>query len=155
MVVVPPTPRTAGAEASTPSTPDPAHGVAGEETAAGRYIRFQSVTATEAGINPGVFFLTGELGRAGLLAPEDERQWQTANEWYDAHCTDPSTVDPSLYTRYPRAACWFRAEAGVVLDRIALYLDILDRYGVPYERRESFRPGRVVYSDDTQVVVTP
>lgn len=42
-----------------------------------------------------------------------------------------------------------------MLDRITLYLDILDRYGVPYERRESFRPGRVVYGDDTQIVVTP
>ena len=120
-----------------------------------RFIRYQSPTTSDAGINPGVFFLAGELGRGGLLSPADMRRWHAANEWYDAHCVDPSTIDPSLYARNPRAACWFRAEAGLVLEMIRLYLDILDSYDVPYERRESFRPGRILYQDETQIVATP
>jgi hypothetical protein len=55
----------------------------------------------------------------------------------------------------PGAVAWFTSSATHLISPVRGYLALLDRYGVPWERVQSERPGRVVYEDDVQVVAIP
>ncbi|MDX3072565.1 hypothetical protein ACIP98_19200 [Streptomyces sp. NPDC088354] len=121
------------------------------------YVRFQATVPNRHGRHPGLFALVNGLGRSGVLSAEDDRFWRENNAWYEAHYTNPSTVDPTVYDRAvnPGAAAWFKHTAGELLDRTAGYLELLARHHVACERLESSRPGRIIYEDDHQVVVVP
>lgn len=121
------------------------------------YLRFQSPVPNTGGHHPGVFALANGLGRGGHLSPADHDWWQASNARCEAAYTDPSTVDPTCYDQQlnPGAHAWFRADATHLLDLVTGYLELLDRYAVPWEERRTSDPGRVVYADDVQVVVVP
>lgn len=121
------------------------------------FIRFQATTPNTRGHHPGVFALANGLAADGLLSADDERWRQKANADMTARYVDPSTVDPGVYDRqrHPGAAAWFRADATELIERVGAYCDLLDRYGVAWERVERTDPGRVVYSDAVQVVAVP
>lgn len=121
------------------------------------YVRFQSPTPNHRGRRTGLFALANGLGRDGRLSPADHDWWRAANARCEAAYTDPSTVDPTCYDPHvnPGAHAWFRADATHLLTLVAGYLELLDRYAVPWEERRSTDPGRVVYADDVQVVVVP
>ncbi|MFF3559279.1 hypothetical protein ACFYXS_04460 [Streptomyces sp. NPDC002574] len=121
------------------------------------YVRFQATVPNRHGRYPGLFALANGLGRSGVLSAEDDLFWRENNAWYEAHCTNPSTVDPTVYDRAvnPGAAAWFKHTAGELLDRTTGYLELLARHQVGCERLESSCPGRVVHEDDHQIVVVP
>ena len=122
-----------------------------------RFVRYQSSTPTERGSFTGVFGLINGLAHHGRLSPEDRRWWRTNNDWYDAAYPDPAQVDPSLFdkTLHPLLSCWFKADAAHLVNRVDGYLELLDRYGIGWQRCESDDPGRVLYEDEYQVVVEP
>ena len=119
--------------------------------------RFQSAVPNGRGTFPGVFALTNGLGRGERLSAADRAWWAAANARGDSLYPDPSTVDPSCYDRElnPGARAWFKDSATELLAITAHYLDLLDRYGVPWVELRSAWPGRVVYEDDVQVVAVP
>lgn len=124
----------------------------------GQYLRFQSTVPNRRGIFPGVFGLVNGLAReASKLTAAQEQFRQTNNAWYEANCTDPSSVDPTVYDRKinPKAGAWFRSSASVLLGRVDGYLKILVDHGVGCELVRSADPGRVIYEDDHQIVVVP
>ncbi|WP_042381920.1 hypothetical protein [Streptacidiphilus melanogenes] len=120
-------------------------------------VRYQRTTPNLRGHHPGVFAMVNGLAHAGRLTEEQYRFWREGNAWFEAAYTDPSTVDPQVYDRelHPGAASWFKATAVELIERAGGYLAILDAHGVAYERVESTAPGRIVYEDEHQVVVTP
>lgn len=121
-------------------------------------MRFQGVELSERGIHVGVFGLVNVLGRGGDLSAADEAYRVLMNLWFDDAYSDPSTVDPRVYDRAvnPEAVAWFKVPAADHLVEAARgHCDLLDRYGVAWERVESDDPGRVVYEDAHQVVVVP
>ncbi|MCU1671025.1 MAG: hypothetical protein JWP40_3952 [Blastococcus sp.] len=121
------------------------------------YRRFQSAVPNRRGTFPGVFGLTNGLARQGLLSPEDHAWWAAENKRGDELYTDPSTVDPTCYDRTanPGARAWFKATASHLIAVAADYLNLLDRYGVPWVELRSASPGRILYEDDVQVVAVP
>lgn len=121
------------------------------------YIRFDSAVVNLRGTHTGIFGLVNGLARTGRLSP-DELAWvRRNNDWFDAAYPDPATVDPTLFDRavHPRTSCWFKVTATSLLERVPGYLAVLDRHGVPWVERRSTRPGKILYEDDVQVVVTP
>ena len=66
-------------------------------------------------------------------------------------------MDPTVYdrARHPLAAAWFNDSATHLLAGIAGYLDLLDAHGLAWQRLRTAEPGRVIYEDEHQVVVTP
>ncbi|MEO6087166.1 MAG: hypothetical protein ABIQ18_29040 [Umezawaea sp.] len=118
------------------------------------HVRFQGTTPTSRGTFPGVFALVN--GLSARLTPAQETFRRTTNAWYHAHLADPSAADPTVYDRtlHPTAAAWFRASAHECLDRVPGYLAILTAHHVPYETVWSDSPGRVIYADVHQIVVT-
>ncbi|QAY64960.1 hypothetical protein ET495_16765 [Xylanimonas allomyrinae] len=121
------------------------------------FVRFESPTPNSRGRHVGVFGLANRLAHDGALAPDDWAWWRHSNDWCNAAYPDPSTVDPQVYDHAvnPGATAWFRPSAVHLIDKTREYLDLLDRYGVPWTERRSAAPGRVVYADDGQVVVVP
>lgn len=64
----------------------------------------------------------------------------------------PDVYDSNLN---PSATAWFKVGATHLIERTEGYIQILAAHGVPHERVESDAPGRVIYEDDSQVVVVP
>ncbi|GAA1505917.1 hypothetical protein GCM10009730_06580 [Streptomyces albidochromogenes] len=121
------------------------------------YVRFQGTVPRARGNFPGVFGLVNGLARDGRLSAEQERFRRANNDWYDAVCTDPSTVDPTVYDACvnPGAAAWFKPTAVELIARVGGCLEILAAHGVECRRVRSTDPGRVVYEDVHQIVVVP
>jgi hypothetical protein len=57
--------------------------------------------------------------------------------------------------RNPGTRSWFKATATELLVVAEEYLELLDRYRVPWVELRSSSPGRVVYEDEVQVVAVP
>lgn len=121
------------------------------------YVRFQSPGANRRGHHPGVFALVNGLQWDGVLTPKEEDFRRASNDWYNANCTDPSTIDPQVYDRelHPLAAAWLKTSATHLVDRVAGYLNVLAAHGVECAAVYSDAPGIVIYEDDEQVIVKP
>lgn len=121
------------------------------------YIRYQSPTPGKRGVHAGVFGLANTLARSGRLSDDEWAAWRAGNDWFDAAYPDPSKTDASVYDPKvnPRATAWFKDSATHLLERVAPYLALLARHGIPCERVESEDPGRVIYEDDVQIVIVP
>jgi hypothetical protein len=104
-----------------------------------------------------VFALANGLRDDGLLTPEDQGWLLEANRNATATYVDPTTVDPTCYdpTVNPGARAWFVADAANLLAMAASYLELLDRYEVPWMQLITHSPGRIVYRDATQIVAVP
>jgi hypothetical protein len=121
------------------------------------YVRFRSKYPNSYGEFVGIFGLVNVLGRHGMLTPDEERFRRENNDWYDAAYPDPCQADPTVYDRSvnPLAAAWFKSTASHLIDRTSGYLAILDAHNVAWEHLRATDPGRIIYSDDWQVVVVP
>ncbi|WP_432087626.1 hypothetical protein [Streptomyces sp. bgisy095] len=119
------------------------------------FVRFQGVVRHPRGHFPGVFVLANELAAQGRLTEEQHRFWRAGNDWYDAHYTNPTRVDPSVYDPrvHPGAVAWFKTSAWHLIERVDGYLELLAAHGVECRRLESWNPGRILYEDEHQVVV--
>jgi hypothetical protein len=126
--------------------------------AAHSFVRFQSSTADSAGRFIGVFGLVNSLAKRGQLTVEQEEFRRTANSWYDSACPNPAATNAAVYDAsiHPHAQAWFKSTALHLLERVDGYLEVLAYHGVECLRLESHcAPGRVIYEDSYQVVVTP
>ncbi len=123
----------------------------------GKYVRYQATQPNHRGTFPGVFALANGLSRDGLLAPEDQAWWRSANNWCNGAYADPCSEAPKIYDRTlnPGAQSWFKSSAQHLLKKADEYRDLLTRYGVDCDRILADDPGKVVYADDVQVVVVP
>lgn len=121
------------------------------------YLRFEAAVPNARGVHVGIFGLANSLARSMQLSPEDWTWWRENNDWLDAAYPDPGTVDPTLFDKsvYPSTSCWFKATAEHLLDRVPGYLRLLDRYDVRWRELRSTDPGRILYQDLVQVVITP
>lgn len=121
------------------------------------YIRFESATLNSRGTYTGIFGLANGLARSGQLSPADWTWWRANNDWFDAVYADPAATDPTVFDKsvHPIASCWFKSSASHLLARVPGYLALLDRYGVSWVERRSLNPGKIIYEDAVQVVVTP
>ncbi|MFK5688746.1 hypothetical protein ACI3EY_03695 [Ornithinimicrobium sp. LYQ92] len=120
-------------------------------------VRFQSAVPNRRGRFPGVFALANGLAHDGLLSHADHRWWESANTAMNAAYAHPTANDPTAYdpVRHPGATSWFKdPEAAGLIERAREYLELLDRYGVPWVELRTRTPGVVHYEDEVQVVST-
>jgi hypothetical protein len=122
-----------------------------------QFVRYQSAVPNRHGRFPGVFALANGLRDDAVLSPEDHAWLLEANRNATAAYVDPTTVDSTCYdtTLNPGARSWFAADALKLLEMTAPYLDLLDRYSVPWVQLTTRSPGRIVYRDATQIVAVP
>lgn len=118
-----------------------------------RFVRFQSAVPNRNGRFPGLFALANGLAHDGILTPADHAWWRAANDransLYDAPADAYGPIAP------PGGRSWFKAEAHDALALTAGYLDLLDRYEVPWHELRTTRPGTILYEDPVPVVALP
>lgn len=121
------------------------------------FVRFQSAVPNRRGTFPGVFALANGLSADGFLSDADADWWRAANDRAEADYVDPTVADPTCFdpTINPGARSWFKSDAAALIRLARQYLDLLDRYGVPWVELRTRTPGHVVYEDPVQVVATP
>lgn len=121
------------------------------------FVRFRSAVPNRHGSYPGIFGLANGLATDGRLTAADHAWWAATNAVGDTWYPDPSRTHPDCYDRTlnPGAAAWFRTSATELLALAEGYLQLLDRYDVPWHELRTDRPGRLVYEDDVQVVAVP
>lgn len=120
------------------------------------FVRYRSVEANTRGLKVGIFALTNGLLSDGVLTPAEVEWVRENNYWYENNYIDPAKVDQRVFDRLinPGTECWFKSDAHHLLIRIEGYLQLLDRHGIGWEKVESKKPGRIVYEDDVQIVVS-
>lgn len=122
------------------------------------FLRFQSAVPNRRDRYPGVFAMANGLAHEGLLGPEDWTWWRAMNDRTNALYPDPEVVSPGTHEpdANPGARSWFKVGCRpVLLETTREYLDLLDRYRVPWHELRTSRPGRIVYEDPDQVVAVP
>ncbi len=119
------------------------------------FVRFQAKHPRPSGRYPGVFALANALAKEGRLSPEQWALWRGTMDWLNATYPDPWSAMPSLAdrTKYPHTFCWFKASAADALERMPVFLTLLDAHGIEWVELRIEDPGIVVYEDDVQVVV--
>lgn len=93
------------------------------------------------------------LARNGRLTELEFERWKNLNIYLDNAYTAPQ-----VYQEYPDLplTSWFIAEgAHEIMSHNQFYLNVLNKYMVPWRRIESTNPGKILYRDDVQVVVAP
>ena len=121
------------------------------------FVRFHAPHANARGTFPGVFALANGLRADGLLSDSDAAWLLNANARATAAYADPSVTHPDVYDREinPAAEAWFRTTATHLIDMARDYVALLGRHSVECVETHSDGPGRVLYSDDVQIVVVP
>jgi hypothetical protein len=122
------------------------------------YLRFQSAEPDAEGRHPGFFGLINGLSKAGELTADQEEFRRSNHAWYEAHYTNPTSVDPAVYDHAtnPGATAWFKDSAEALVARADGYLEILGAHGIRCVRlRSEEPPGRIIYEDADQIVVVP
>jgi hypothetical protein len=121
------------------------------------FVRYQSAVPNRRGRFPGVFALANGLQRDGMLSDSETGWLQEANARATAMYGDPTNAQPDCYDeiRNPGARAWFSADAVALLEMVGPYLELLDRYEVPWMQLVTRSPGRIVYQDAVQVVAVP
>src|SRR3569833_4330538 len=122
------------------------------------YVRLQNTKPDDEGRHPGFFGLINNLSRSGRPTPEQEEFRRTTHAWYEAHYTNPATVDPAVYDHAvnPGATACFKETAEELVARAAGFLEILGATGIRCDRLVAPEPpGRVIYEDEDQIVVVP
>jgi len=121
------------------------------------YVRFQSAVPNARRTFPGVFALANGLADNGVLSPSDRMWHRAANDKANEMYADPSQASPGCYDREtnPGARSWFKSTAASLLEMTSSYLNLLDRYEVPWVQLRARHPGRIVHEDEVQVVAVP
>ena len=119
--------------------------------------RFQSAVPNRRGTYPGVVALATGLASSGRLTAADAAWLRRANDNANATYPNPTAATPDCYDRAlnPGARSWFRDSAEHLFVLTDPYLELLDRYEVPWVELRTSSPGRIVHEDDVQVVAIP
>ncbi|MEL7486603.1 MAG: hypothetical protein AAGJ87_05210 [Pseudomonadota bacterium] len=78
-------------------------------------------------------------------------------DWFNDHLPVPyrfGVVTRKSHRPYG-GVCWFRDDAGAMIDRARRIAALLDQAGVPVTRLRARAPGDIVYRDPWQVVAMP
>jgi hypothetical protein len=87
----------------------------------------------------------------GQLSPEEARDLEEIHKWLNRNLPVP----PFKSSKWPKTAvAWFKDSAGEPLRRMWDLVAILREHDVPVRMLKSKEPGKVLYEDDYQVVVS-
>lgn len=122
-----------------------------------KYVRFETSDRDRAtGTLVGVFQAAYRLRDADALEPELVSWLEEETAWFNAHLPKPGRFSfRSGYRQSRSALCWFKDDAREHLRHACALVAFLEEHGVRVRRRESSRPGYVVYEDAFQVAVVP
>ena len=98
----------------------------------------------------GIFVAVWHLIRDKRVTPQEEADYWSHREWYEAYLPLP----PYYSEGNPRRAiAWFKDSAmgHPLLDRLAFYRELAGRYGLDIQIESTEAPGEIIYEDSFQI----
>jgi ribosomal-protein-alanine N-acetyltransferase len=118
-----------------------------------KYVRVQtSGIAYLTGKPRGIFASVSHLERDGKLTAEERETYHYIDKvWFQEQLPNPPFYDDDSPGK---PITWFKtATAMHMLGKLQPLMDMLDKYGVPYDVAYTNFPGEIVYEDEWQVAV--
>ena len=115
-----------------------------------RYIRIQGrENSYVTGYPKGVFSLCWNLVRDKAMTEEDEKLFLSIEEWFRANLPEP---EPCV--NHEKVITFFKCDGTEeMLEKLSSAIELLDRYGKPYDVVYTNFIGTVIYEDKWQVAV--
>ncbi|WP_367872682.1 hypothetical protein [Luteolibacter sp. Populi] len=98
----------------------------------------------------GIFVAVWHLIRDKRVTPQEEADYWSHREWYEAHLPLP----PYYSDGNPRRAItWFKDSTmgQPLLDRLLFYRELAGKYGLEIQLESTEAPGEIVYEDPFQI----
>jgi hypothetical protein len=118
------------------------------------YVRFVNATRSEnAYLATGLFMATRWLRDDGVLDPQEVEFLDETLEWFNEHMRCPPFKE-KLKTKAwsTEAVAWYHDHATRHIEKMWNFVSILKRHGEPVRMVKTKRPGKVIYSDQHQIV---
>lgn len=113
------------------------------------YFRFATARVDPVSKQPlGIFVAAGDLLREGV-DPWAKELIEERLDWYNAELPIP----PPERFRGGKAVCWFKPDAGPMIQRLWPVARAMSHCGLPVRVIRRNHPGRIRYQDRWQVVV--
>ena len=97
----------------------------------------------------GIFSVCWRMSLDGKMRPEDEKTFRAIDAWFKDHLPEPECCRNG-----EQVITFFKTESTAQMrEMLAPAVDILDRYGHPYDIVYTNAVGAVVYEDPWQVAV--
>jgi hypothetical protein len=98
----------------------------------------------------GIFAAVGHLERDGKLTTEELEKYHFIDQvWFQEHLPNPPFYDDETPGK---PITWFKtATTTQMLEKLQPLIDMLGKYGVPYDVVYTDFPGKIVYEDDWQI----
>ena len=118
------------------------------------FVRFVVGTETENGFwLTGLFTMAREMRDRGDLYQYESEWLDEIFEWFNANVPCPPFGEKRRSGKWSEdAVSWFRDNAGEPLQRMWDLVALLREHGVPVRVVTTDKPGKIVYSDEYQVV---
>ena len=129
-------------------------GSSGIKAAKMNYVRFVVGRRHE---NPwtltGVIVTAKDLMKAGKLTAEECEIVQRTFDWFNENVPCPPFQKCLKSKKWSEdAVAWFRSTARTPINKLNKLIKVLRNHGLMVRTMKSDRPGKIVYSDDFQVV---
>ena len=118
-----------------------------------KYVRMQGrEIAYRTGMPVGIFAAVHRLQEAGLLTDEEKAVYHEIDQvWFQDNLPNPPFYDDD---KPGKPVTWFKtASSGYMVKKLRPLIDMLEKYGKPYDIVYTNFPGRIVYEDEWQVAV--
>ena len=121
------------------------------------YLRFTVPgEVTRARVAPGLFGPAGDLCRNESNNDPVLRAIQHELDWFNKWLPVPKRLGVLVRGRYwYDGICWFRDNAGEMVEHAFTLAALIEECGVPVNRRWTRDPGQLLYRDQWQVVAKP
>ncbi len=97
----------------------------------------------------GIFGMCWRMILDGVMKPEDEKTFRAIDAWFRKYLPEPEACK-----NHEKVITFFKTETTAEMQKvIAPAVEILDRYGMPYDIVYTNSVGTIVYEDEWQVAV--
>ena len=118
-----------------------------------KYVRIQGrENAYRTGMPVGIFAAVHRLQEAGLLTDDEKAVYHDIDQvWFQENLPNPPFYDDD---KPRKPITWFKAATtGFMLEKLQPLMNMMEKYGKPYDMIYTNFPGRIVYEDEWQVAV--
>ncbi|MBR2019860.1 MAG: hypothetical protein IKA05_05625 [Clostridia bacterium] len=122
-----------------------------------KYVRIQGREIAYRTKKPvGIFILNWRRIRDGIYSPEDVKLYEETHQWFLDHLPQPPFYGDNNENSQG-AITYFKTEScQEMLEHIQPLIDLLEKYGIPYDIVYTNDVGKIVYEDAYQIgVVDP
>lgn len=104
----------------------------------------------------GIFAAMGDLKRMKVMSEQEYYWYKSTAAWFNSNLETPKCFDEPIAPKVRFVAkSWFFDVPSPYLEKSKEVADLLKKYGIHISIKKSVKPGKVVYSDNVQIVVVP